>query len=136
AEDAEDEEQPKFFCPGSLLRLELGAEPGHPLLPGLGKSLAILYHGGPVFMITTEDSSSEASGNSPGATLPGRYPGSNPLLSGWIQSPEVIERAGALAGVTVGRGRAVLFGFSPYRRAQTTGSFRLLFNAILLGSSN
>jgi hypothetical protein len=134
----ENDEEKEFFCPGSLLRLELTGEPGTGLLFGMGESLPILYHGGPVFKILTEAEGPDVDVDRAEVSMSGRYPGSNPLLSGWIQNSEVIERSGALADVSIGGkgGRVVLFGFSPYRRAQTNGSFRLLFNAIHLGSSN
>jgi hypothetical protein len=65
-----------------------------------------------------------------------RYVDGNPLRSGWLLGPQYIAGRSALVDVSLGRGRVVLFGFRPQHRAQTWGTFKFLFNSIMLGGSN
>jgi len=57
------------------------------------------------------------------------------LMSGWIFGAEKLQRKAAAAAVTYGKGRIVLFGFRVQHRAQTEGTFKLLFNAIHWGAT-
>lgn len=106
-----------FFCPGSLLRVVV--DTSHPLGLGMPRETAVLFLNSIVF----DGSGSEV-------TTVARYPNSNPNLSGWILGSEHLERHGALVEVGYGDGRVILAGFRPYFRAQTRGTYRILFNAI------
>jgi hypothetical protein len=64
-----------------------------------------------------------------------RYVDGNPLRSGWLLGPQFIAGKSALVDVSLGKGRVVLFGFRAQNRAQTWGTFKFLFNSILLGQS-
>lgn len=107
----------KFYCPGSLLRVVV--DTGHPLGLGMPRETAVLFLNSMVFEGAGSDISTVA-----------RYPSSNPNLSGWILGSEHLERHGALVEVGYGDGRVILTGFRPYFRAQTRGTYRILFNAI------
>jgi hypothetical protein len=62
-----------------------------------------------------------------------RYVEGNPLRSGWLLGPQFVAGKSALVDVSLGKGRVVLFGFRPQHRGQTFGTFKLIFNSILLG---
>ncbi len=105
----------EFFCPGSLLRVFV--ETTHPIGYGLERQMAVFFKSGPAF---------EARGGKRIAA----YPNFNPLMSGWIEGEKRIRQKGALWEVKLGKGRVILFGFKPQHRAQSHGTFKLLFNAI------
>ena len=52
------------------------------------------------------------------------------LVSGYAHGAERLERKAAAVSFTKGKGRVVMFGFRVQHRAQTEGTFQLLFNAI------
>ena len=83
--------------------------------------MAVFFKSGPAL---------EARGGKPVAS----YPDFNPLMSGWIQGDKRIRRKGALWDVKLGEGHIILFGFKPQHRAQSQGTFKLLFNAIFYAS--
>jgi hypothetical protein len=62
-----------------------------------------------------------------------RYVDGNPLRSGWLLGPQFIAGKSALVDASLGKGRVVLFGFRTQHRAQTWGTFKFLFNSIMLG---
>jgi hypothetical protein len=107
----------EFFCPGSLLQVVMDSR--HPLGYGMPRETAILFMKSAAF-----------EGAGPDVTSVATYPPSNPNLSGWIVGEELLERKSALVDVAYGEGRVVLIGFRPYFRAQTRGTYKVLFNAI------
>jgi hypothetical protein len=61
------------------------------------------------------------------------YP-AEPLRSGFARFQERLEGKAALVEAPVGSGRVILFGFRPQFRGQAHGTFKLLFNAVLLAA--
>ncbi|MBI4811074.1 MAG: hypothetical protein HY800_06495, partial [Ignavibacteriales bacterium] len=115
-----------FNCPGSLLRVLINND--HPVTYGMPDTVAALVSDGIAFQTTI-----------PGAELSRKilawYPSDaeDILLSGWMQGTDKLQRRAAAIALTYGKGKIVLLGFPVQFRAQTEGTFKLLFNAIHWG---
>jgi hypothetical protein len=124
----------KFFCPGSILRLRL--DPTHPLSFGLGEETVAFFANSSGYEIARRSVEDEGERSTNGTNGGARtepvawYGNGNPLLSGWIEGPELIAGTAAVVEARVGRGRVVLIGFRAQHRAQTHATFRLLFNTL------
>jgi hypothetical protein len=109
--------------PGTLLRVEV--DPNHPLAFGMPVRAAVYHTSCPVF-------STNLPAPGQGRTVIARYPASGDLvLSGWASGTELLRRKAALVEAEFGEGRVILFGFRPQYRAQTVGTYRMVFNAVL-----
>lgn len=119
-----DVKNTEFFCPGTLL--EIVVDNTEPVAYGMPTKAAAMFANSPAFrpIYWTKRTRVVA-----------RYPEYNPLLSGWISGEDKIEGLSAVLDVPMGEGRVVLIGFRAQNRAQTPGTYKLLFNAIHLGGS-
>jgi hypothetical protein len=108
----------KFFCPGSLVRLDI--DPAQPLGFGMTPQTAAFF---------SYSSAWDVSG-APGARVIARYGTKDILLSGWIQGAEAIAGQPAVVELKAGAGRVVLIGFRAQYRGQPHATFRLLFNSL------
>lgn len=115
-----DKKPQEFFVPGSILKTIIDTE--HPLGFGLPRELPVAFE-------------RSAAWETHQGTVVGRYPATEPLMSGWLLGSQFILNKASLVEFPVGHGRAVLVGFHPYFRAQARGTYKILFNAIYLGSS-
>ena len=114
----------EYFCPGSVIRLELEAD---PLTFGLPRETAGFCTFNTAYEIAARASAEPGAAT---ARIIGRYPAGNVLLSGWLEGEKAIAGKGAMVEVKSGQGRAILFGFRPQHRGQAHATFRLFFNAI------
>jgi hypothetical protein len=118
----------QFFCPGSLLRLEL--DPTEPLAFGMPAQTAAFF----AFSSAYEADAGNGS-TTPFKTI-GRYASKDVLLSGWLEGEPMIAAKGAVLEARVGQGRAVLLAFRAQHRAQAYATFRLLFNPLHTAASS
>ncbi|MFQ6617685.1 MAG: hypothetical protein ACE5QV_03255, partial [Fidelibacterota bacterium] len=109
----------EFYAPGTLFQIEL--DNTQPLAYGMPERTAIRFTNSPAFRLLPYVRESKAIGY---------YDDVDPLLSGWLIGPDKLAGKTALADIPVEKGRVILFGFRVQSRAQTFGTFKLLFNAI------
>jgi hypothetical protein len=112
----------RFYAPGSIFGVLLGGvERRSPVTLGVPDSLDIYFENSAAFTVSA-----------PARAL-ATYPAA-PLRSGYARYQERLEGKAALVEAPVGSGRVILFGFRPQFRGQTHGTFKLLFNAVLLAA--
>lgn len=112
----------EYFCPGSVIKLELEAD---PLTYGMPPETAGFCAFNGAFEVQAG-----AAADAPTARVIGRYAKSGVLLSGWLEGERAVAGKGAMVEVKAGQGRAILFGFRTQHRAQAHATFRLFFNAL------
>ena len=118
----------EFWCPGSTLRVRFDNQ--HPLGYGMpDEGLALFMSGSQVYEVTSTDRSQDVD-------IFSTYIDRDILQSGWLLGEQVIAKKAAAVSVKHGEGTVVLIGFRPQHRAQTHGTFKLVFNALLSGQAN
>ena len=120
-----DQPSREFWCPGSTLRATYAA--GHPLAFGMPEEgLAVFLAGSQAWEVVP------TARNERVETIV-RFPDRDLLHSGWLIGEQIIVKKAAMVSAQLGRGRVVLIGFRPQHRAQTHGTFKLVFNVLLGG---
>ena len=114
-----------FWSPGSSLRITV--DPAHPAAYGMpGNALATFLQGSQVYETV-------AGPNSANVTRVASYVERDVLESGWLLGEDAIAGKAAVVAVKHGEGQVVLLGFRAQHRAQTHGTFKFLFNALVSG---
>lgn len=108
---------------GSTLRVNV--DPKHPMGYGMPAEALILHWNGPVFEVTDRFHADQY-------PIIVRFQQSNLLKSGYLCGEEKIVGRAVCLQAPCGEGEAILYGFSPSKRAQTHGTFKLLFNGLYL----
>ena len=112
----------EFWCPGSTLRAKF--DTANPLAYGMPAEGWIVFLGGSLAFEIVANESSE------------RYervvvfPDRDLLQGGWLIGEEKLARKAAMVAARYGEGLVVLIGFRTQHRAQTHGTYKLLFNAL------
>ena len=111
-----------FFCPGSTLHVTF--DNTNPLAWGMPSDGLVMFWSNSAFEITP-------SRNNDRYETIARYVERDILQSGWLVGEEHLSKKAAMISAKVGDGRVVLVGFRTQHRAQTHGTFKLLFNALM-----
>jgi hypothetical protein len=109
-----------FYCPGSILRIDV--DTSNPMARTMSKDTNAYFIGSSAFDVTDDGK----------VQVIARYAKEGILRSGWLRGEDKLKDKIALASLTVGKGRIVLFGFRPQHRGQTWGTFPFIWNAINL----
>jgi hypothetical protein len=112
----------EFFCPGSTLRTRF--ENDHALAYGMPSSGLVLFWEGPAFEITPSNDNDDYE-------IVATYADRDILQSGWLVGEKHLSKKAAMVAAKYGQGSVVLIGFRPQHRAQTHGTFKLLFNTMI-----
>jgi hypothetical protein len=118
----------EFFCPTSLLRIKV--DNTSPIGYGMPDEAAAMFYRSLAYstwLPPTQDWK---------RTVVAAYPEDNILLRGWILGEDVIARRAAVVDVKYKKGHIVLVGFRCQHRAQTHGTYKFLFNALLYPEGN
>jgi hypothetical protein len=113
----------EFWSPGSTLKVDIDSK--HPLAYGMpSEGLATFLRGNQVYEVVATPRNDRVERI---ATFIER----DILQSGWLLGEAVIAEKAAMVSVQQGQGRVVLIGFRVQHRAQTHGTFKLVFNALM-----
>jgi hypothetical protein len=112
-----------LYCPGSLVKVELAID--HPLTWGMPEEAGILFDGSPVFTTSVPVFDMDR-------RVIAHFPEKDLLMSGYIEKEETLENKSAMIWLRKGKGQLVLMAFCPQFRASNQGTFKLLFNSLLL----
>ena len=127
-----------FFVPGSILKISV--DPSNPVAYGMPPEAAAFFINSPAFSVgrrVNQFDDRPAADPVPVDTvrIVARYPGNDVLMSGWMLGERLIAGRAAAIEAQVDTGRVVLLGFRAEHRGQTHGTYKLLFNPILLAAA-
>jgi hypothetical protein len=112
-----------FFCPGSTLHARF--DTSNPLAYGMPAEGFVVFMGGSLaFEIAPNDFNERYE-------VVASYPERDLLQSGWLIGEQVLAKKAAMVAAKYGDGRVVLIGHRTQHRAQTHGTYKLLFNALV-----
>lgn len=114
----------KYYIPGSVLRADFDNK--QPATWGMEKAADVYFDNSPVFKVAPEAIAA-------GEIKPLAWFGSpTPLRSGWAWGQAYLQDGVTAFEAKVGKGKMLAFGPEITFRAQTHGTFKLLFNQLYL----
>jgi len=113
----------EFWAHGSTLKGKVNTD--HPLAWGMPEDAFLLFFG--------NNQVYEVSGSDAGETISrvASYIDHDILQSGQLDGEELIANRAAMLALDHGEGEVVLIGFRTQHRAQTDGTYKFLFNALV-----
>jgi len=109
--------------PGSLVKVNLLED--HALTVGMPGQIGVFSRGMPVFRTSLPIFDMDR-------RVIGTYPEKDVVMSGYGANTEKLGNKAAMIWLKKGKGQFVFYGFGPQFRASTQGTYKLLFNALLL----
>jgi hypothetical protein len=125
APDGESRQLPteKYYVPGSVLRVAVDTTA--PIAHGITNPVDVFFDNSPVFELQPE---AIVKGVRPVAW----FDSSTPLRSGWAYGQGYLQDGVVVVDASVGKGKLFMFGPEITFRSQPHGTFKFLFNGILL----
>ncbi|MGE5357609.1 MAG: M14 family zinc carboxypeptidase [Bacteroidales bacterium] len=120
-----DKPAKEFFCPGSTLRASFATT--HALAYGMPTDGLVTFLGGGLAFDLLPTNYNEQ------YEVIARYADRDVLYSGWLIGEQNLAKHPAMISAHQGKGQVILYGFRPQHRAQTHGTYKLLFNALVKG---
>ncbi len=111
-----------LFVPGSLMQAEFA---DHPLAYGMPADAKIFYEGSSLF-------NTRMPGFDMDRRVIGRFAKTDILLSGYAEKEEKLSEKPAMLWIRKGKGQFVLYSFNPLFRASARGTYKLVFNALMM----
>ena len=111
-----------LFVPGSLIKAGFS---GHPLAYGMPSESSIFYSGSPLF-------NTRIPGFDMDRRVIGRFSKKDLVVSGYAEKEEYLSEKPVMLWIRKGKGQIVLYSFRPLFRASSQGTYKLVFNALLL----
>jgi hypothetical protein len=113
----------QFWCPGSTLKITVDST--SPYGYGMPENAyAVFLQGDPAFDIPPSEYNEHYQ-------VIANYVDRDVLQSGWLVGEDIIAKKPAMVVARSGSGKVVLVGFRTQHRAQTYGTFKLLFNSLV-----
>ncbi len=117
-----------FYCPGSILKIFLKKD--DPIAWGMEGESILYFTGYGAFKTSLPQT------NFIKRVVIARFPEESPiLLSGYLKGEEFLRRRVPIVRFRYFKGNVFVFGGAIQRRAQTSATFKFLFNSILFNSN-
>ncbi|MPY91210.1 MAG: peptidase M14 [Luteitalea sp.] len=133
----EDLREHEFYAPGTIVKVNV--DNTHPIAWGMPTEAAAFFAESPAFAVgyPQRRPGDERAALAPPANVKTvvSYPDDDVLMSGWLLGESYLHDKAAVVEAGVEEGRVVMLGFRTQHRGQPHGTFKLLFNALLLGGS-